>query len=327
MIFDLHCDTVWKIDIAKEKGEHISLRKSHLQIDEEKLIAGDYFAQCFAIFAHAHHVDPYAVCMRMIDVFYEQLKACDRLKVAYRYEDIIQNHKDGKISAILTMEDGAPIDDSFERLDTLYDRGVRMICLTWNFVNKIGHHNRGKFMEDGRPDDITPVTDIGLTEFGKQLVKVMNKKGIIVDVSHLSDAGFYDVVSISEKPIIASHSNARGLCRHIRNFTDDMLFKLADNGGVMGMNYAKQFLNNDAELGRDTVPWVIEHIKYIKGKIGIDNIALGSDFDGISTDLGLNSADQMPKLMQALDRAGFTSEEIEKIAYKNALRVFKDCLK
>jgi membrane dipeptidase len=327
MIFDLHCDTVWKIDTAREKGERISLQKSHLQIDQEKLLAGNYFAQCFAIFAHAHLEDPYATCMRMIDVYYDELKSCEHLRAAYTYNDILQNHKDGKISAILTMEDGAPIDDSFERLNVLYDRGVRMICLTWNYVNKIGHHNRGKFLENGRPDDITPVTDIGLTEFGKALVKEMNKKGIIVDVSHLSDAGFYDVISTSEKPIIASHSNARGLCRHIRNFTDNMLYKLADNGGVMGMNYAKYFLNNDSKLGRDTIPWVIEHIKYIKGKIGLDNIGLGSDFDGISTDLGLNSADQMPRLVQALEENGFTTNEIEKITYQNALRVFKDCLK
>ena len=326
MIFDLHCDTVWKIDMAREKGEEIRLTKSHLQIDEEKLIKGNYFAQCFAIFAHAHNPDPYEKCMHMIDVYYDELKNCQTLRPAYTYQDILKNKKEGKISAILTMEDGAPIGESFDKLNILYDRGVRMVCLLWNYVNKIGHHNRGKFLEDGRPDDVTPVTDIGLTDFGKALVKEMNKKGMIVDVSHLSDAGFYDVIKLSDKPIIASHSNARGLCRHIRNFTDDMLYKLAENGGVMGMNYAKYFLNNNSQIGKDTITWVIEHIKYIKARIGVDNIGIGSDYDGISTDLGMNSADQLPLLEQALDRAGFTVSEIEKITYQNALRVFKECL-
>ncbi len=327
MIFDLHCDTVWKIDTARQKGESISLKKSHLQIDEEKLVKGNYLAQCFAIFAHAHNANPYETCMRMIDVYYDELKTCERLRAAYSYQDILKNQKEGKISAILTMEDGAPIGESFDTLNILYDRGVRMVCLLWNYANQIGHHNRGKFLEDGRCDDITPVTDKGLTDFGKALVKEMNKKGMIVDVSHLSDAGFYDVISLSDKPIIASHSNARGVCRHIRNFTDDMLYKLADNGGVMGMNYAKYFLNDDAKLGRDTIFWVIKHIQYIQEKIGLDNIALGSDYDGISTDLGMNFADQLPRLVQAIDRAGFSTGEVEKICYQNALRVFKACLK
>lgn len=327
MIFDLHCDTVWKIDTARQKGEYIPLKKSHLQIDEEKLIKGNYLAQCFAIFAHAHNENPYETCMRMIDVYYDELKTCENLRPAYSYQDILDNQKENKISAILTMEDGAPIGESFDTLHTLYERGVRMVCLLWNYVNQIGHHNRGKFLDDGRPDDITPVTDKGLTDFGKALVKEMNKKGMIIDVSHLSDAGFYDVIALSDKPIIASHSNARGLCHHIRNFTDDMLYKLADNGGVMGMNYAKYFLNNNSQLGKDTIFWVVEHIKYIQAKIGLDNIGLGSDYDGISTDLGMNSADQLPRLVQALDQAGFSTGDIEKICYQNALRVFKECLK
>ena len=193
-------------------------------------------------------------------------------------------------------------------------------------VNKIGYPNYGKYDENGRPDYITPNPSQGLTDFGVELVKAMNKKGMVIDVSHISDGGFYDVIKHTTKPIMASHSNARAVCGSIRNLTDDMLYKLADNGGVTGMNYAKGFMSSKGD-GDQTVKWVIEHSKYIKNLIGIDHIALGSDFDGVAPDIELSDASKMGLLVEGLDGAGFTTEEIEKICYKNALRVFKENIK
>ena len=151
----------------------------------------------------------------------------------------------------------------------------------------------------------------------------MNKLGIIIDVSHLSDKGFYDVISLSEHPIIASHSNARSICGHVRNLTDDMLYKLAENGGITGINYAKQFMHDDEAYGRNTPECALRHIQYIKKKIGVDHIALGSDFDGIDPNIEISDASKTHLIIRALEKGGFSSEEIEKITYKNALRVFK----
>ena len=324
MIFDLHCDTIWKISEAQEKGERIDLRKSSLQIDEVKLKKGGYFAQCFAIYIPNKYSNPYERCLNDIAIYHKQLENSQTLAPVYNFSDFETNAKNGKISAVLTMEDGCPVGDKgFENLHELHRLGVRMICLLHNLINPIGYPNFGRYFADGSPDRTTPNTTTGLTGFGRELVKEMNRLGMVIDVSHLSDKGFYDVVELSDKPIMASHSNARTICGNIRNLTDDMLYKLADNGGVTGINYAKHFMCNDEERGKNSVACSIEHIQYIKKKIGVDHIALGSDFDGINPNIELSDASKMGMLLQGLDKAGFTTSEIEKIGYKNALRVFQ----
>ena len=327
MIFDLHCDTFLKLGIAKACGEKISVQRSSLQIDEEKLIKGGYFAQCFAMFVPVTANDPYAVCKEMLGVYGEELAKSQTLAPVLSYADFSKNQKAGKISSVLTMEDAAPIGASLSRLHEFYRLGVRMIGLTWNYKNAVGHPNFREFTEDTKPDLFTPETELGLTDFGRELVAEMNALGVAVDVSHLSDKGFYDVLSVSTKPIFATHSNARGVCRNVRNLTDDMLFRLADNGGVMGMNYAKGFVNEDEELGRETCRGILRHMLYIKNKIGVDHIGLGSDFDGIDPKIELKDASCLPLLIGEMERAGFTDEEIEKITYQNALRVFKETMK
>lgn len=324
MIIDLHCDTIWRIDCARENNQKLSLKKSNLQIDEEGLIKGGYLAQCFAIYIPNKFENPYEKCLDTINLYYSEINSCDNIAPLYQFSDFEKNKKAGKISSILTMEDGCPIGEDISRLYNLYDLGVRMICLTHNLVNPIGHPNFGRYLPNGLPDITEPNVNEGLTEFGKFLVKKMNELGVIVDVSHLSDKGFYEVIELSEKPIVASHSNARGLCNIVRNLTDDMLYKLADNGGVMGMNFADEFLHK--ETGKNTVEHVINHINYIKSKIGVDNIAIGSDLDGIDPNIELRYAWQMDSLIKGFEKAGFTANEIDKITYKNALRVFKECI-
>ncbi len=326
-IIDLHCDTLWRMDNARGKRKKISLQKSDLQVDEEKLLSGGYLAQCFAVFTPNQFRNPYEKCLRAIDLYYQELKKCPSIAPVYSYADIEKNAREGKVSAILTMEDGCPIDEDFSKLERLYRLGVRMICLTHNLVNQIGAPNYGKYLADGRPDCLTPNTQTGLTEFGKTLIKKMNEKGIVVDLSHLSDKGFYDALACTEKPIILSHSNARGVCKHVRNLSDDMLKKLAKNGGIMGVNCAKIFLNDDKQKGEQTVSCMVEHILYIKKKIGVEHIALGTDFDGIDPDIELSDASKTPLLLPALEKAGLTAAEIDCITHKNALRVFKECWK
>ena len=149
---------------------------------------------------------------------------------------------------------------------------------------------------------------------------------MIIDVSHLSDRGFWDVINTSTKPIVASHSNCRSICKHVRNLTDEMIIALNKNGGIMGMNYCNEFLDNDPQIGRRTIECLIKHIKYIKKLVGVDVIALGSDFDGINNNIELKDASLLTKLVDALYANGFTKEEIDKITYKNALRVFQEVL-
>ncbi len=328
MIFDLHCDTIWRIRNLQKEGQDVSLADfPTLQLNQEKMKSAGYLAQCFAMWIHAKNRDPYRLCKEVIEVYEQEIKKCAHIEKAYTYEDIIKNKAAGKISSILTLEDAAPIGTDLSRLDEFYRLGVRMICLTWNYENALAFPNRHHLLPDGKPDDRTPCLDQGLTELGREAVKKMNKLGIAVDVSHLSDKGFYDVLEVTDKPIVASHSNARACAPHIRNLTDDMLYRLADVGGITGMNYATDFLHEKKELGRQTVPQLLRHITYIKEKIGIDHIALGSDFDGISPDLELNSADRLPQLITALSKEGFSDTEIEKITSENALRVFRACLK
>ena len=153
----------------------------------------------------------------------------------------------------------------------------------------------------------------------------MNELGMVIDCSHAGDKTFYDVIELSKKPIVCSHSCSRSICNHVRNMTDDMLLKLKENGGVVGINYCHDFIKDSDECA--SIKDIVKHIVYIKNLIGIDYIGLGSDFDGIENDnIELKDASLMPLLIEELQRQNFTNEEIEKITYKNVLRVFKDNL-
>ena len=145
---------------------------------------------------------------------------------------------------------------------------------------------------------------------------------MVIDCSHLGDKGFYDVIKYSTKPIVCSHSCSRTVCDHVRNMTDDMLFKLKENGGVVGINYCRSFVKK--EEGFASVKDLVKHIVYIRDLIGIDYVGLGSDFDGISNkEIELKDASMMPLLIDELKLQGFSEEDIDKICYKNVLRVFK----
>lgn len=326
-LIDLHCDTIGVIDRFKRtKNTEISLKENSLQIDEKKLLSADYYAQCFAMFVIFEVENPFEACINMIDTFYEKINECENIQLALTYDDLIKNHKENKISAILTIEEGGVCKNNLSFLNIFYRLGVRMITLNWNFENGVGHPNYGKYI-DGKPDYVTPNTEEGLTDFGFSMVKRMNELGMIIDVSHMSDKGFWDIINTSTKPIIASHSNARKVCKHVRNLTDEMIIALNQKGGVMGMNYCATFMDDDPIIGKNTIDCTINHINHIKNLVGIDIIALGSDFDGINPDIELKDASYMNQLVNRLHKEGFTEEEIDKMCYKNALRIFETVLK
>ena len=329
-IIDMHCDTVMAL-----MGNNKTLRSSDNMIDIEKLEQGDYLLQCFAMFVpYVSNKDekysPFEMCNKMIDRYYIELKKnTDKIKPVFNYNDIEENIKNGVISSLLTIEEGGVCLGNIEFLRNFYRLGVRMMTLTWNFKNEIGSPNIDYFSitkEDIKKNGPTINTTDGLTEFGIEVVKEMNNLGMIIDCSHLSDKGFYDCIKYSTKPLVCSHSNARSVCNHPRNLTDDMLFKLKENGGVTGINYCHDFIKSDKTIA--TVKDVVKHIDYIKNLIGIDYIGLGSDFDGIgNSDIELKNASMMNLLIDELSASGYTKEEIDKICYKNVLRVFKENFK
>lgn len=307
---DLHCDTVLKLMADKNKG----LYENDLNVDIKKLKEANSLAQFFAMWVDLKSgQDPMEIALRMIDRFYREIeKNSSHIALATNYEDIMENDKEGKISAILTIEDGGALKGELYNLRNFYRLGVRSITLTWNHPNEIGYPN---FHEEYR--------DKGLTDFGIEVVHEMNRLGVLIDVSHLSDKGFYDVARESKKPFIASHSNARSVKNHPRNLTDDMIKVLSECGGVMGINFERDFLG-DSENAR--IIDMIKHIKHIKNVGGIDVIALGSDYDGSHPGYEIEHIGQIEKLAHSLKANGFTEGEIEKIFYKNALRVIKDVL-
>lgn len=329
LVCDMHCDTISLLLDRKNKNEEYSLLENNLHVDLKKMQQGDYLLQNFAMFIFLeNNPDPYKNCNDMIDVYYEQLdKNRDIIKPVYKYQDILDNHSQGYLSSLLTIEEGGVINNDLSNLKHYYDRGVRMITLTWNFSNGIGYPNLEYPITKFEELKHLNTTD-GLTDFGKQYIKEMERLGMIIDVSHLGDKGFYDVYENTTKPFVASHSNSRTVCNVARNLSDDMIVKLASRGGVMGINFCGDFLKETKDGdAASTIESIIEHIDYIKELVGIDYIGLGSDFDGIDSTLEIKNVSYMPTLEKALEEHGYSKEEIEKIFYKNVLRVYQEVLK
>ncbi|MCF0114284.1 MAG: membrane dipeptidase [Erysipelotrichaceae bacterium] len=325
-VIDMHCDT---ISILYHRPE-LNLRDNDLNISINKMLQGDYLAQCFAMFIPLKSTNnAFETCNEMMDVYFREIeKNKDLINYALTGTEIEENLKKGKMSSILTIEEGGTTKGNLAFLHTFYRLGVRMMTLTWNFENELGYPNVHAVKPDGSKDTTIP-EERGLTPTGIEIIKEMEKIGMIIDVSHLSDGGFWDVINHTTKPFVASHSNARSVCNHVRNMSDDMILALAKRGGVMGINYFADFLEvppADKTGFMSTVDNMVKHINYIKNLAGIDVIGLGSDFDGISQNLEMKDCSMLSMLENRLKEEGYTTEEIEKIFYKNVLRVFKEVL-
>ena len=326
-VVDMHCDTISAIHLQQKEGQNISLKHNDLHLSLEKMQKGNYLLQNFAMFTPLNMTDDaWQYAHDLIDTFYHEVNQYpDLIGVVKNYQDIQDNIQKQRMSALLTLEEGAVVRNQIQHLQHYYDLGVRMITLTWNFSNGIGYPNFS--MDDSNHGYHTCDNVHGLTEFGKAYVQECERLGIIIDVSHLSDAGFEDVFRYTTKPFVASHSNARHVCPHARNLTDEMILKLASRGRVMGINYAADFLHeNNEEHAVSKIGDIVKHILYIKNLAGIDCIGLGSDFDGIPPYLELQNASYLPLLEKALKEVGLSTEDIEKIFYKNVLRVYQNVL-
>lgn len=320
---DLHCDTIIPLYFGRHLAEtddcHISLRK---------LKRGGTTAQCFAIFVPCYESAARHGISDSPEEYFDKAFAAFRREMelnsadiaqAFTADDIVENEKAGRISAVLTVEDCVTLRGDISRLDDWYKKGVRMAALTWNYENSLGFPNSPEPEKHSK----------GLKPFGKEAVERMNELGIIVDVSHLSEGGFNDVADISRKPFVASHSCARALCDHSRNLRDAQLRAVADSGGVIGLNFLTNFLrpvnSSRKEDYHTTYEDIIRQLEYIRNVAGIEALALGSDYDGIESTMDWGDSGGNRLLLAALEKS-FSAGEVEKISCLNALRVFRDVI-
>lgn len=329
-VVDFHCDTLSELRHARKNGTPKAFLDNDLQIDLNKLKKGDYMLQCFAAYIDLgeRENNPLVTALEQIDIFYEFMaKYPEEIAQIKTWADLEANRAAGRISALLTVEEGGCCLGNLSVLRILYQLGVRIMTLTWNYENELAYPN----VVPGNSADVFPckVNDThGLKETGFAFLKEMERLGIIVDVSHLSDAGFWDVARHTTRPFIASHSNARAKCGHVRNLTDDMIRTISERGGITGINYCAAFLDEqeDEKDCRSTVALMADHIEYIRQVGGLDMIALGSDFDGGERNMEMTDCSCLPMLEAELHRRHYSDDAIEKIFHGNALRVLKEFL-
>ena len=324
---DMHCDTIGRLYQAAKRGEEAKLRENDFHLDLMKMAKGDYLLQNFAMFVPLNETEnPFETAMEMIDLYYEELKKNqDLICPVYSFQDIVDNQANGKMSAMLTLEEGQVINGKLSLLRDFYRIGVRMMTLTWNFGNMLGEPN---LIMDGEKPLFHERNPKGLTPLGIEAVQEMERIGIIVDVSHLSDGGFWDVFRHTNKPFVASHSNAYALCPVCRNLTDDMIQALGDRGGVMGLNYLDEFLTEAYQTvsEEELLEIMADHVFHMRDVGGIEVCALGSDYDGIAGNKALPDGSYMERLWEKLRQRGLSENELEKVFFRNVLRVYREIL-
>ena len=288
----------------------MGVRSSLGHVDVPRLKEGGVDCQVFAISSERSRTPshPLRTALEMITRFnYECRDSPDIISVT-SYQEIKDASNSGKIAAMLSIEGADVIEGKIELLRIFHSLGVRMVGLV---------HSLRNLLADGVTDKRTGG---GLSELGVQAVQELNKLGVIIDVSHINDEGYWDTLEHTHSPIIASHSNSREVCNHPRNMTDDMIKALADNGGVMGMNFAPMFIHST----QATISGVVDHIDHIVELVGPDHVGLGSDFDGIPyTPIGLEDVTKIPNITEELVKREYSEEDIEKILGGNHLRLFR----
>lgn len=310
LVVDAHCDTLTAMLHQNRRLREFSGR-GHL--DLARLKAGGVNMQYFAAFIAPEFkaVAPRRT-LELIDVFYREMEDnADVIVPVLNRAEIEKTLASGKIAALLTVEGGEALQGSIGVLRVLYRLGVRGLTLTWNGRNEIG---------DGTGEERTGG---GLTSFGVEVVVEANRLGLLVDVSHLSEKGFWDVLRVSQQPVIASHSNCRALCDHPRNLNDSQVRELAEKKGVMGITFVPSFLGGE----NPSIKEVLDHIDHAVAVGGLDCVGLGSDFDG--TDelaAGLEDCSRFPVITDGLLDRGYSDIAVEKILGGNFLRIIGQVL-
>ncbi len=313
IVFDAHCDTLLEVLSGKRRLGECS-EEGHL--DLPRLREGGVTAQVFALFVEPHYLPSGATreVLRILDTFYQELEANgEALTLVTSAMDIQRAKGEGKVAAVLGLEGTEALEGDLGLLRMFHRLGVRSVGLTWNLRNQAA---------DGVDETRSKG---GLSNFGLELVRELNRLGIMIDVSHLAPPGVRDVLTVSQAPVIASHSNAYALCPHRRNLTDDQLISIAERGGVVGVTFVPQFL--DAEAEKRCLERVLDHIDHVVKVAGVDHVGLGSDFDGFYENErlpGLEDVSRMPNITVGLLERGYNEKDVKKIIGGNFLRVFRE---
>lgn len=314
LVVDTHCDTMLKV--IRSRGAY-RLRDAHEEghVDIPRLLKGGVNLQFFAVYIEPQFKPDHALkrTLQLSDCFYNELaENKDEMSLILSSADLESARRENKIGALLSIEGGEALEGDLGVLRMLHKLGVRAIGLTWNERNQIAE-GVGECRSGG-----------GLTDFGVSAIKEMNRLGIIVDVSHLSEPGFWDVIKVTDKPIIASHSNAKAICNHVRNLSDDQIKALAKNGGVMGLNMCHEFLSSDRPV---VIEHVMDHIEHVFSLVGSKHIGIGADLDGITTPpVGFEDVSKLPALTEAMLRRGLTADQVRDVLGQNYLRVIKNVM-
>jgi len=289
---DLYRNT-WKIDIEK-------LQKAHSKVQD------------FALFINLGETnDPYGRYEEMRNLCTSQIHLYgEHIQHVLSYQDVESVYESGKIGALMSIEEGGVLGGDLDKLKQAYQDGVRLITLTWNYPNGLGEPHCGEQHKK-------------LTPKGIEFVEAMQDLGIIVDCSHLNDAGTEQLGDILDVPFVASHSNAREVTAHTRNLPDNLIKLIADKGGVIGLNFAQSFLGT-SPISR--IEDIVKHGLYLINKGGEDVVALGTDFDGIKPNTEIKDASEMYRLYDAFKEVGLSVEQCEKLFWKNADRLLKEIL-
>ena len=317
MIIDGHNDLV----LHRWRGEPTL----HMDLDTAR--AAGYAGGWFALYVPSPHTPepaeiPYEVPLPDPIAHEEAAAVAEELFAALcelpvERATTVDDFREGTVTAIVHLEGAEPIAPDLSNLEEWYERGLRSIGLVWSRPNAFAEGVPFRFPS-------SPDTGPGLTDAGRELVRACNRLGILVDLSHLNEAGFWDVVALSDKPLVATHSNAHALSPASRNLTDAQLDTIRESGGVVGVNFAVGFLREDGAHDAGTpIGEIVRHVDYLAQRMGVDHVAFGSDFDGALIPEELGGAAGLPKLVEALGAAGYDDRAVAKITHENWLRVLR----
>ena len=343
--FDGHNDTVLRI---VQQGQPLDLLHADpdAHIDLPRMQGAGMVGGIFAMFSpspannlnfedfvddNGHYAIPLPERVEQADALHITLKMADELlrseaaaegalRIVRSYADLESCVDSASCAVLMHIEGVEAIGEDLTGLESLYAMGLRSLGPVWSRENVFASGVPFAFPSSG---DTGP----GLTAAGFDLLEACNHKGILVDMSHLNEKGFWDIAQHSKHPLIASHSNAYAVCPHSRNLSDEQLRAVADSGGIVGLNYAIRFLNED---GSDTqgrgLEVMVKHVQHMARQMGVEHIGLGSDFDGADIPEEIGDVCGVGRLLEALSQAGFSDSDVEAIAYKNWFRVMRDTL-
>lgn len=307
MIIDGHTDVLYAL-FRQQREFHIESPHGH--VDLPRLRKGGVMAAFFAIFPAWSDYD----IARGVDAWFSLVEnPINSLLHIKKVEDIARCKNEEKVGAILHFEGSGGIDEDLYKLRLYHRLGLRSMGLSWSNLNKFA------------TGVATGEKERGLTYLGKELVIEMERLGIIVDVSHLNERSFWDVVEVAKKPFIASHSNSFSVSNHERNLKDDQILAIGEANGTIGINFCDLFLSTklkNKDIGLDTIK---NHIDKIVELVGINNVSLGSDYDGASVPEVVKDVSYYPEFITHLEENGYNKQELEKITHRNFLRVMKEC--